>query len=167
MKAKFSDFEAGALWALGLLRKQHDARMNAFRKHEHDLGSDIAGLLSAGRNIEVGMLSRFESAFIRELAAASAAHSNPPPEGTPALAVGTKVQFNAFNGSIGEIIGVRDNNTFTVRWVYGRDVKGEVMGATSDRVSGNNLNIVTEEEFVAMRDRKGWGENQKKKRGRK
>lgn len=78
--------------------------------------------------------------------------------------VGDKVKYNDTNGSIGEVDSVREYeympgrsyDLICVRWVYGRDARGEVMTAYSANMREHELKAVTEEEYVAMRDSKGF-----------
>jgi hypothetical protein len=73
--------------------------------------------------------------------------------------IGDKVQYNAATGSIGEVEYIREyegRSFYYVRWVYGRDVHGEIMTATSGNMCEHELKQVTEEEYVAMRDSKGF-----------
>ena len=79
------------------------------------------------------------------------------------LKIGTYVKFNAETGSTGKITAlIKDgpfkyDNRFYVEWVYGRDVAGDIMKENSGYVRRDELIIITEVEYMKVRDREGFG----------
>lgn len=62
--SNLSEFERGALWALDLLKKQVHAQTDDYRRVSYDCDVDLSGLINGTRNVLLGMLGRYESAFV-------------------------------------------------------------------------------------------------------
>lgn len=72
------------------------------------------------------------------------------------MKVGDFVRFRATHGSIGKI-EERSGSRLYVVWVYGRDRAGNVVRACSgysESSASTDLEIITEAEYLAARDRK-------------
>lgn len=81
--------------------------------------------------------------------------------------VGDKVKYASPGGSIGEVDAVREyDNAFgwgrttlySVRWVYGRDIKGDMMTGYSSNMREHEMKSVTEEEYAIACDREGFSD---------
>lgn len=78
--------------------------------------------------------------------------------------VGDYIQYNHVNGSVGTVVGVRDDGPFKakphyyVQYVYGRDKRGEIMKESGGLLSPEQLRSITEAEYLAIRDREGFGD---------
>lgn len=75
--------------------------------------------------------------------------------------VGDKVRHPWEHGSTGEVVNVRDtpvglygaDPAYTIRYVYGRDMKGNVVSEQSNYVYAKDLMRITDAEFIAVQDR--------------
>lgn len=73
------------------------------------------------------------------------------------FAKGDYVRFGHPAGSIGQVESIHpQGHRIYVLWVYGRDVAGNVMSATSG-CDPLELEPITEAEYIERRDRKGFG----------
>jgi len=76
------------------------------------------------------------------------------------IAIGLPVQTRASDGSIGRVKSQHPtvSGFFYVEWVYGRDTSNNVVSYTGG-IQASHLIVITEEEYVARRDRKFNGTN--------
>ena len=78
--------------------------------------------------------------------------------------INDKVKFAHQQGSTGVVVSIREDGPFAgdpyyyVRWHYGLDVKGEPMTALSGIGNARELMPISEEEFLKMANRVGWGD---------
>lgn len=76
--------------------------------------------------------------------------------------VGDFVRFNHSNGSVGKVVHIRDDGPFRanpayyVEWVYGRDIRGEIMKGSSANLFAHELQAITEDQYLKIRDRNGF-----------
>lgn len=72
--------------------------------------------------------------------------------------VGDCVKFNHESGSIGQIMGIQESfNAFYIEWIYGRDIRGDIMTSRGS-VKASQITKCSVEEYNERRDRKGFGD---------
>ncbi len=71
-----------------------------------------------------------------------------------------KVKFNNRNGSIGDIIECNGNN-HTVKWYYGKDVKGGDITSISYYVKGSELLVIPDRLYSEYINCRAWSDEQK------
>ena len=80
---------------------------------------------------------------------------------TEKLKVDDYFRMNLRNGSVGQVNQLgRDplEGYFYGTFYYGRDTKGERMTASTDLIKFSAVTKITEEQFLAIADRDGWGD---------